>query len=83
MTINGTATADPDLADTAIDLGPPAEPSGPSPSAVVEGLTEDGLVQRRRTRPRPAKGGPSAPPTLLPPNLTSPAGLTPMELPSA
>ncbi|MEU7906705.1 nitrate- and nitrite sensing domain-containing protein [Actinoplanes sp. NPDC049118] len=85
VTINGTATAGPDLADTSVDLTPatPAEPSGPSPSAVVDGLTEDGLVQRRRTRPRRAKGGPAAPPALLPPNLTSPAGLTPMELPSA
>ncbi|MET8153390.1 nitrate- and nitrite sensing domain-containing protein [Actinoplanes sp. NPDC049668] len=86
VTINGTATTGPDLADladTAVDLQRPAPPSGPSPSAVVDGLTEDGLVQRRRTRPRPAKGGPAAPPALLPPNLTSPAGLTPMELPPA
>jgi signal transduction histidine kinase len=85
VTINGTATAVPDLADTAVDLVrvPSAEPSGPSPSAVVDGLTEDGLVQRRRTKPRRAKGAPAAPPALLPPNLTSPAGLTPMELPSA
>jgi len=49
---------------------------GPAPSAVVDGLTEDGLVQRRRTKPRRGSGEPAAPPALLPPNLTSPAGLT-------
>jgi hypothetical protein len=64
---------------------PQAGRGGPTPSAAADGLTEDGLVQRRRTRPRRANGEPTAPPALLPPNLTSPTGLTPIptELPSA
>ncbi|GAA3344579.1 hypothetical protein GCM10020358_48390 [Amorphoplanes nipponensis] len=55
---------------------PAAGAGGPAPSAIVDGLTEDGLVQRRRTKPRRANDEPAAPPTPLPPNLTSPAGLT-------
>ncbi|MFI7598930.1 nitrate- and nitrite sensing domain-containing protein [Actinoplanes sp. NPDC049681] len=49
--------------------------TGPTPSAVIDGLTADGLVQRRRTVPRRRKDGPAEPPAQLPPNLTSPAGL--------
>jgi hypothetical protein len=30
---------------------PPVAPTGPQPSSVAEGLSADGLVQRRRTRP--------------------------------
>jgi signal transduction histidine kinase len=55
---------------------PGAVGGGPAPSAIVGGLTEDGLVQRRRTKPRRGAGEPAAPPALLPPNLTTPAGLT-------
>ena len=59
---------------------PVAEPAGPlggpAPSAVSDALTEDGLVQRRRTKPRRGPDGPDAPPAMLPPNMTSPAGLT-------
>ncbi|MFI7541490.1 nitrate- and nitrite sensing domain-containing protein [Actinoplanes sp. NPDC049599] len=81
----GTDVTDPTRPLSRHGLGmsgtPVAEPTGtvggPAPSAVVDGLTEDGLVQRRRTKPRRPAGEPAAPPALLPPNLTSPAGLTP------
>jgi signal transduction histidine kinase len=79
VTMNGTATAGPELTELE---APPASPSGPTPSAVIDGLTEDGLVQRRRTKPRRASDRPAEPPALLPPNLTSPEGLAP-ESPSA
>ncbi len=64
------------LGRAAAPVGEPAGPvGGPAPSAIVDGLTEDGLVRRRRTTPRRGKDEPAAPPALLPPNLTTPAGL--------
>ncbi|MEV6598319.1 nitrate- and nitrite sensing domain-containing protein [Actinoplanes sp. NPDC051346] len=56
--------------------------TGPTPSAVVEGLSVDGLVRRRRTVPRRDTDEPAAPAAHLPPNLTSPAGLTGPPAPS-
>ncbi|MEV4706482.1 nitrate- and nitrite sensing domain-containing protein [Actinoplanes sp. NPDC049316] len=56
----------------------PADPTGPTPSAVVDGLSADGLVQRRRTVPRRRRDAPAEPPAQLPPNLTAPTGLTGM-----
>ncbi|WP_306215449.1 sensor histidine kinase [Actinoplanes sp. RD1] len=49
--------------------------TGPTPSRVLDGLSEDGLVQRRRTAPRRRPDRPAEPPAQLPPNLTSPSGL--------
>lgn len=71
--LDGTHTADEEVVP---DEAPPALPpvTGPAPSAVVEGLTADGLVQRRRTGRR-RRDEPAEPPAQLPPNLTSPAGL--------
>jgi signal transduction histidine kinase len=69
VTINGTATAGP-VGGEAIPrqrnrMGRPqrAGTGGPTPSAIVEGLSADGLVQRRRTVPRRAPE-PSADRTL-------------------
>ena len=69
VTINGTATAGP-VGGEAIPrqrnrMGRPqrAGTGGPTPSAIVEGLSADGLVQRRRTAPRRAPA-PSADRTL-------------------
>jgi signal transduction histidine kinase len=69
VTINGTATAGP-VGGEAIPrqrnrMGRPqrAGTGGPTPSAIVEGLSADGLVQRRRTGPRRAPE-PSADRTL-------------------
>jgi len=86
----GPEFAGPELADPGLinpvgnaATAPQVGAGGPTPSAVVDGLTQDGLVQRRRTKPRRARNQPAAPPTLLPPNLTSPTDLTAIELPSA
>ncbi|AGL14876.1 nitrate- and nitrite sensing domain-containing protein [Actinoplanes sp. N902-109] len=55
---------------------PGAKPvTGPTPSAIADGLTADGLVQRRRTAPRRTRSGRIQPPAQLPPNLNSPVGL--------
>ncbi|MEV4639388.1 nitrate- and nitrite sensing domain-containing protein [Actinoplanes sp. NPDC049548] len=69
--LEGTVTA---ATDEALDADRPV--TGPTPSAVVGELSADGLVQRRRTVPRRRHGGPAGPPAQLPPNLTSPTGLT-------
>ncbi|WP_305789176.1 sensor histidine kinase [Symbioplanes lichenis] len=74
--LNGAALARP--GEAADDRGI----TGPTPSTVLDGLSEDGLVQRRRTAPRRRPGSPAEPPAQLPPNLTSPTGLTP-PVPSA
>jgi signal transduction histidine kinase len=50
VTINGTGGPGPAPGETI--HRPPVLPAGPSPSSVVEGLSADGLVQRRRTGPR-------------------------------
>jgi signal transduction histidine kinase len=58
VTINGTATERPAGGEAIprqrLRTGPPQRTGGPTPSAVVEGLSADGLVQRRRTVPRRA-----------------------------
>jgi histidine kinase/DNA gyrase B/HSP90-like ATPase len=47
---NGAVTGEPVVGEA---IHRPAEaPAGPAPSSVVEGLSADGLVQRRRTNPR-------------------------------
>jgi hypothetical protein len=50
VTINGAAGPGPTAGETI--HRPRVMPSGPTPSSVVEGLSADGLVQRRRTAPR-------------------------------
>jgi signal transduction histidine kinase len=50
VTINGTTATGPVTGETI--HRPPVTPSGPAPSSVVEGLSAEGLVQRRRTVPR-------------------------------
>ncbi|GAA2571115.1 hypothetical protein GCM10010435_51690 [Winogradskya consettensis] len=63
--------------------------TGPTPSAVVDGLTPDGLVQRRRGAPRKRNDGRTEPLAQLTPNLdtpdalTAPTGPTPAVLPPA
>jgi len=78
ITANGSAGA-----PAATQALPMAGAGGPSPSAVADGLTADGLVQRRRTRPRqePQAQAPEQFPTGLespdalrhPPRPTHPA----------
>ncbi|UQU63702.1 nitrate- and nitrite sensing domain-containing protein [Couchioplanes caeruleus] len=76
VALEGTVTAPGDRLPG--EAGDPADPTGPTPSAVVDGLTADGLVQRRRTVPRRRRDAPAEPPAQLPPNLTAPTGLAGM-----
>ncbi|WP_233413781.1 sensor histidine kinase [Nucisporomicrobium flavum] len=76
VALEGTVTAPGDHLPG--DSRDPADPTGPTPSAVVDGLTADGLVQRRRTVPRRRRNAPAEPPAQLPPNLTAPTGLAGM-----
>ncbi|WP_272493100.1 sensor histidine kinase [Jidongwangia harbinensis] len=78
----GAAGSGRPTAGGAFDLpvaGPRTPVGGPSPSTVAEGLTPDGLVQRRRTVPRgPAPTGPaSTGPASTGPAPTGPAPIGP------
>jgi signal transduction histidine kinase len=66
ITLNGSAHAAPHTQELRFARGP-------SPSAVVDGLTPDGLVQRRRTKPRQEQS--ALAPEPLPAGLESPEQL--------
>ncbi|SNY30534.1 sensor histidine kinase [Paractinoplanes atraurantiacus] len=75
VTINGTATpssTDPEPAGGGQHRAPATTAGGPSPSAIAEGLTEEGLVQRKRVR-RPIDLTTTDPADTVPGATTPPA----------